>query len=268
MYSPVGRENEPLLKKIIEKKREIMLTSLVICGFIICSCVYTYASDSTRRWFRGCLSKELQQNVTLWTDSDLDRELYKYSRWDGFTPSEFKSFVFHQIHGLNLSSSESFHFLEAGVGVGAFAREILHMYPNSTGMGFDLEAEAVAIATLVLPHSRMQLFVGNMLDLSRYLEPDTFDHVLVPGSLCYLHNLMDVKNALQQFTAVLKTGGGLCASMLASTTSDTGSCNIRIPKSIWETLNQLQLVSMEEMDDWRLPHSGGRYAVCLRKRKK
>jgi ubiquinone/menaquinone biosynthesis C-methylase UbiE len=104
-----------------------------------------------------------------------------------------------------------------------------------------------------------------MLDLSNYVESDTFDHVFVPGTLCYLHSLIEVKEALQQFIRVLRTGGGLCISMLPSTTSETGSCNTRIPKTVWKNLDLLHLVTMEEMDDWNLPHSMGRYAVCLRK---
>ena len=87
----------------------------------------------------------------------------------------------------------------------------------------------------------------------------------MPGSLCYLHSMDDVLSSLAEMARVLKSGGGLCASMLASRTSDTGSCNIRIPKHIWHNRPGLTLVSMQEMDDWGLPHSSGRYAVCLRK---
>ena len=238
--------------------------AILFIGLIIGSSVYTYARDSTRRWFRSCLSQELENNITQWSDEHLNKELYKLSRWDGFNSSQFKSFVAHQISGINLSRNDSFRFLEAGVGVGAFSREILNTYPNSVGVGFDLEVEAVQIASVVLPHNRVQLFVGDMTDLSQ-LESETFDYVLVPGSLCYLHSLADIKRALQEFTRVLRPKGGLCASMLASTTSDTGSCNSRIPKSMWLTLDYLHILTMEEMDDWGLPHSFGRYAVCLEK---
>jgi SAM-dependent methyltransferase len=266
MYSPVNLENEPIPQQPREKQRLTMLISLalLIGGLIIGAAVSNYVRDSTRRWFKECLSLDLEHNISHWTNADLDRKLYKLSRWEEFTSIQFKSFVAHQILGLGLSYNETFHFLEAGVGVGAFAREILHVYPNSTGIGFDIEEEAVAIANLVLPQDRMQVFVCDMLDLS-HLESDSFNYVLIPGSLCYLHSLIDVKSALKQLTRVLKPGGGLCASMLASATSNTGSCNVRIPKTIWKTLDQLKLITLEEMDDWGLPHSSGRYAVCLRK---
>ena len=237
---------------------------LFMMALIVGYGVYNYTRDSTRRWFRGCISKDMEPTIRQWSESDLDKHLYKLSRWEEFNASEFKKFVTHQISPLNLSFHERFHFLEAGVGVGAFAREILHNYPNSTGVGFDLEDEAVAIASLVLPPKRMKVFVGNMLDLS-FLEPETFDYILMPGSLCYLHSLLDVKITLQQMARILKMHGGLCASMLASATSNTGSCNTRIPKSFWWHLDGWKVIATQKMDDWGLPHSFGRYAVCLRK---
>lgn len=264
MYALVN--NETKIVQTASHKRLVMLISFALLVGCLAAgvAVSYYVRDSTRRWFQDCLSKDMEQIIPHWTNAELDQELYKLSRWGEFNSSEFKSFVAHQIRGLDLSYNASFHFLEAGVGVGAFAREILHVYPNSTGVGFDLEAEAVAIAALVLPAQRMQVFVGNMLDLF-HLESDTFDYVFIPGSICYLHSLIEVKSALMQLTRLLRSGGGLCASMIASPSSDTGSCNTRIPKSIWSTIDLLSLVTMEEMDDWELPHSFGRYAVCLRK---
>ena len=265
MYTSIISENKTITYTA-KQKRLVAITCFVFLLILLIACVTisNYVRDSTRRWFRGCLSEEIEHNITRWTNAEMDEELYKLSRWTEFNPRQFKSFVAHQIKGLDLSYNESFHFLEVGVGVGAFAREILNVYPNSTGVGFDLEAEAVAIAALVLPAKRMQVFVGDMLDLS-HLGSETFDHVFIPGSICYLHSLIEVKSALVQFTRVLKPGGGLCASMIASSTSNTGSCNTRIPKFIWSTLEFLKLVTLENMDDWKLPHSFGRYSVCLRK---
>ena len=42
-------------------------------------------------------------------------------------PGEWREFVTNQIRPLEISEKATFHFLEAGVGVGAFAREILRM---------------------------------------------------------------------------------------------------------------------------------------------
>ena len=225
-----------------------------------------YMRNGTRRWF----SEELPdpEIVKQWTESEMDDSLYKLSRWVDFAPAQFQSFVDHQISGLELKDpAEKFHFLEVGVGVGAFARQILRKYPNSTGVGLDLEPRAISIAAQILPHDRVKLHVGDMLEIPA--EAHSFDYVLVPGSLCYLHSLDDVRAALTEFSRVLKPGGGLCASMLPSPTSNMGSCNIRVPKSIWtlEGLStfDLRVVSMEEMNDWKLPHARGRYSTCLRK---
>jgi ubiquinone/menaquinone biosynthesis C-methylase UbiE len=226
---------------------------------------YQYARDSTRRWFQSCITEEVAHREE-WSESELDSMLHKLSRWDEFNATQFKSFVAHQIAGLALDESEHpFHFLEVGVGVGAFAREILRRFPNCTGVGFDLESKPLDIARKVLPASRMQLFVSDMLEAPKRLQPDVFfDYVFIPGSLCYLHSLQEVLVVLQQLARVMKPGGGLCASMLASPTSATGSCNTRIPKAMWGRVHGLTLVSMEEMDAWGLPHAFGRYAVCLR----
>lgn len=228
--------------------------------------VREYIRNGTRRWFSEDLPDP--EGVKHWSESELDKSLYKLSRWDEFDPEQFRSFVEHQIRGLDLNDpAEKFHFLEVGVGVGAFARHVLHKYPNSTGMGLDLEPRAISIAAEILPHERITLHVGDMLRIPA--KAQSFNYVLVPGSLCYLHSLDDVRAALAEFTRVLKPGGGLCASMLASATSDMGSCNIRIPKSIWTQESRsafgLNVVSMEEMNDWKLPHAFGRYSTCLRK---
>lgn len=226
---------------------------------------HAYITNGTRRWFSDDLpSPEVVRN---WTQEQLDTHLFELSRWDGFTSDQFCSFVQHQIHGLDLEPSDTFHYLEVGVGVGAFARYILHTYPNSTGVGVDLESKAIAIAKEVLPENRMSLLVANMIYMPM-IESNTFDYVLVPGAICYLHSLYDVRAALVEFARVLKPGGGLCASMIASATSDMGSCNIRIPKESWLALEGigLQLITMENMDDWNLPHGLGRYSTCLRKR--
>ena len=245
------------------KGGQLKVAGLVCVAFFICWMVYDNARNSTRHWFKDTLPDP--HTIETWSSHDLDARLFKLSRWEQFNPAQFRRFVTHQIDGLDMSRKDAFHFLEVGVGVGAFAREILRQFPNATGVGFDLEAEAVAIAERVLPRARMTVYTEDMVHFRG--APDTFDLVLVPGSLCYLHSMDDVLRSLAEMSRVLKPGGGLCASMLASRTSAMGSCNIRIPKRIWHTRPGLTLVRMQEMDGWGLPHSYGRYAVCLRKTK-
>lgn len=241
------------------------LLFLIIMATLVACLVSDYIGNETRRWFTKDLPDP--EIVRQWTEEELDQSLYKLSRWDGFTPTQFQSFVQHQVAGLGLEHAEKFHYLEVGVGVGAFARYVLQQYPNSTGMGIDLEPMAISVAALVLPLHRIRLVVADMVKIPA--DSGSFDYVLVAGSLCYLHSLHDVHLALAEFARVLKPGGGMCASMLASATSDMGSCNVRIPKSTWgfeiRVLHGLRLVTMEEMNDWNLPHAHGRYATCLRK---
>jgi SAM-dependent methyltransferase len=224
--------------------------------------VSQYMRESTQRWF----SEDLPDAATVqgWSHARLDVELHELSRWDGFTPDQFRRFVEHQIAGLRIPQHEPFKVLEVGVGVGAFARHFLRLYPNATGWGVDIEPKAIAIARAVLPEERMELGV---VDMRRLPFCDAiFDYVLVPGALCYLHTLWEVQEALHELFRVLKPGGGLCASMLASEGSPMGSCTVRIPAKTWTLLPAFSCMR-EPMDGWALPHSLGRYAVCMRKDK-
>jgi SAM-dependent methyltransferase len=242
-----------------------LIPLILVLATLVTALIREYIRNGTRRWFSDDLPAP--EIVRQWSEDELDQSLYKLSRWEEFTPAQFRSFVEHQISGLGLKKTDKFHYLEVGVGVGAFARYILQNYPNVTGMGIDLEPNAIAVAAEVLPSDRMHLLVANMVEIPA--DSNSFDYVLVAGSLCYLHSLHDVQCALAEFARVLKTGGGVCASMLASATSEMGSCNIRIPKSTWGNdiyrALGLKLVTMEEMNDWKLPHAFGRYATCLRK---
>eukprot|EP00277_Geminigera_cryophila_P013189 CAMPEP_0179453988 /NCGR_PEP_ID=MMETSP0799-20121207/37858_1 /TAXON_ID=46947 /ORGANISM="Geminigera cryophila, Strain CCMP2564" /LENGTH=228 /DNA_ID=CAMNT_0021251429 /DNA_START=234 /DNA_END=916 /DNA_ORIENTATION=- len=206
--------------------------------------------------------------VAKWNAKELDELLFRLSRWDLFSgPGEWREFVTNQIRPLEISEKATFRFLEAGVGVGAFAREILRMFENSKGRGFDTVHNAVEIATVVLPRDRMNVTVGEM---TRIHEPSrSFDAVFVPGALCYLYSMTQVRMAVSEFARVLKEGGGMCLSMLPSEVSAKGSCSVGIPKSFWreEVTSEpyhLKLVALEEMSGWKLPHSLGRYSVCLR----
>ena len=206
--------------------------------------------------------------VAQWNDTQLDLKLHGLSRWNNFSHSEWRAFVMAQIRPLRLDANATFHFLEVGMGVGAFSREILGAFPHATGHGFDLVPRAIEIASVVLPQAKMKVTVGDMVDIH---EPsESFDLVFVPGALCYLSSMDLVRTAVAGFSRVLRKDGGLCIHMIASENSPKGSCVVRIPKAFWteDVLQKpfgLKLIAMEEMSSWGLEHALGRYAVCLRK---
>jgi ubiquinone/menaquinone biosynthesis C-methylase UbiE len=152
--------------------------------------------------------------------------------------------------------------------VGAFSLEIMHMFPLSIGTGIDYAPAAIEIAKVVLPLHRMTVKVGDMQKIDS--EGSKFHNVFVPGAFCLLFSMDHAYSTMAELERVLKPGGGLCISLLPSETSaSVGACNIRIPKKFW--LEEMTfrygftVLSLEEMDDWHLPHSMGRYNVCLRK---
>jgi hypothetical protein len=217
---------------------------------------------SSKYWFTSDLPKP--SIVANWTEKEISNNLFRLSRWDGFIGnSQFRRFVLSQIRPLNMTPTQKFHFLEVGVGVGAFAREILLMYPLSTGHGIDMVKGAIAIAHIVLPAARMSLAVSDM----RHIEKPSlsYDVIYVPGAICYLPDMDSVRIAIAEFTRLLKVGGGLCLSMIASDDSEMGSCKTRISKTLWSKIKNLYIVKLEEMDSWHLPHCSGRYSICMRK---
>jgi ubiquinone/menaquinone biosynthesis C-methylase UbiE len=251
------------------RQHQFMVAVLGVAVIIFAAaCALNHYYRHTYEWFSDDLPSP--EEVASWDEKKVFNNLYKLSRWEGFlSGTQFNRFVRDQIDGLALEKSEKFHFLEVGVGVGAFALEILKMYPNSSGVGIDVVPGAIAIATKVLPSSRMQVKVGDMLNIE--YGASEFDIVYVPGAICYLLSMGDVKVAVSEFYRVLKPDGGLCLSMIASDTSETGSCNTRIPKTFWtnDVVSKygFRILRIDSMDEWHLPHSFGRYSVCLRKMK-
>jgi SAM-dependent methyltransferase len=218
-------------------------------------------------WFLSNLPPA--RSVATWSAKELDQKLHVLSRWENFrSHAEWHAFVMAQIRPLNLDTNTTFRYLEVGVGVGAFSREIIHTFPHATGHGFDLVPRAIEVAAVVLPRDKVEVTVGDMVDIH---EPShSFDLVFVPGALCYLSSMHMVRTAVAGFSRVLRREGGVCIHMLASEDSPMGSCNVRIPKAFWkEDVQQkpfeLKLISMEEMSSWGLEHALGRYAVCLQK---
>ena len=227
---------------------------------------FLHGRGSKLGWFLSDLPEP--SIVALWTDDELDKGLHGLSRWNNMSHDDWHAFVMAMFKPLGLKPSSKFLFLEAGMGVGAFSREILKTFPNSTGRGFDLVPRAIEIADFVLSSNRMKVSVGDITNID---EPSAaFDVVFVPGVLCYISSMQLVKQAVSEFSRVMKINGGLCLSMLASKNSPTGSCVVRIDKDFWkheveESPFRLKLLSMQEMSSWGLEHAIGRYSVCLQK---
>jgi ubiquinone/menaquinone biosynthesis C-methylase UbiE len=222
--------------------------------------------DHTFVWFSSDLPSP--QEVASWDEAKRFNTLYKLSRWDGFLSGvQFNRFVRDQIIGLGKKKLDEFRFLEVGVGVGAFALEVLKMYPLSYGVGIDIVPGAIAIADVVIPHDRMLVKIGDMRNIEYTAE--SFEVILVPGAICYLFSMDEVRLAVSEFYRILKPGGGVCLSMIASDISPTGSCNTRIPKTFWTedmmAKYSFTILRLDEMDNWHLPHSMGRYSVCMKK---
>jgi hypothetical protein len=146
----------------MQRKFRLILPFLVLAT-LITALIQEYIRNKTRRWFADDLPAP--EIVRRWSEDQLDKSLYKLSRWEEFTPAQFSSFVEHQIRGLGLKKNDKFHYLEVGVGVGAFARYILRNYSNATGVGIDLEPYAISLAAEVLPSVCMHLLVADMVEI-------------------------------------------------------------------------------------------------------
>jgi SAM-dependent methyltransferase len=245
--------------------KKIAIACLCCAAVFMLVCIKQYIQDGSRRWFADEFEHSSRlAEVQNWTEKEKNANLYKLSKWGEFTPVQFEQFVALQIRGLHLQPNASFFFLEVGMGVGAFARRILQLFPNANGYGFDIEPRAIAVASHSQPKARMVVAVGDMLQHLQQFADAYFDVIFVPGSLCYLQSLDEVETVLRSLSRILK--GGMCLSMLASGNSPMGSCNTRIPKRVFvKNKWGLRLVSLDEMDLWELPHASGRYAVCLTK---
>jgi SAM-dependent methyltransferase len=199
----------------------VAVVLVMVCFTVAMVIIREYVRNGTRRWFTEDLP--VPDVIGNWTEAQLNARLHQLSRWDGFTPMQFRSFVEHQILPLRMDANNTFRFMEIGVRVGAFNRHVLQMFPLATGVtvGVDLERDVIAIAERVLPRERMCLYVTDMAHLFMAHEGE-FDYVFVPGALCYQHSLVSVHLALREFALIVRPGGGVCASMLASATSPMG----------------------------------------------
>ena len=261
-YTPIHSESESLPKRTILDSVCDGLFCFCIC-IVMANSIFQLARYDPHAWFRTAVLPV--ETVKAWSESYRDENLHLLSRWDGFNTTQWRAFVSRGYLPLEIPPDQHFRFLEIGVGVGAWSRSFLQVFANASGEGVDLEPDALAIAAAVLPPQRMQLRVANMLNIADFYRGAEFDYVFIPGTLCYTDNLAQARSVLDALRRdkVLKRGGKLSATMLASADSDKGSCVTRIPKDFWTTIEGYSVISIEEMDAWHLPHAFGRYAVYL-----
>lgn len=243
-----------------------LLWDLVFClamGVVLINTVLQIARWDKHGWFKTAVVPT--STVKGWTEDYKDAHLHELSRWDGFNVTQWQQFVAHSYEPLNISHPTSFQFLEIGVGVGAWSRIFLNVFPNASGYGIDLESGAVDIAAEVLPQARMQVQVADMFTVPERFASASLDYVFIPGTLCYADNLDQVRSLFYDLRSrqVIHAGSRLSATMLASDHSEKGSCVTRIPKAFWTTLQGYSVIDLQEMDSWSLPHGLGRYAVFL-----
>lgn len=236
---------------------------LYVCGFIVGNFIYRFMKWDVHLWFKTAVIPS--HIVGKWNETYKDEELHKLSRWDGFTASQWKAFVRHSYTPFHINPNETFRYLEIGVGVGAWSRILLSEFPNAIGEGLDLEPETLSVAQVVLPESRIKLQLMHMINVPQVYAGKQFDFVFIPGTLCYADDMYQIKYLLSELVnqRVLKKGGKLSATMLASATSQIGSCETRIPKGFWFNLLSYSVIKIEDMNDWELPHGLGRYAIFL-----
>lgn len=257
----------PFNKELTTRKWWWVLVLSVIC--VVCGAIAIISDNYYNhnfRWYNTDLPS--LEEIATWDEEKRHNTLFRLSRWESFkSGDQFRQMVQMQIKPLGLNATERFHFLELGVGVGAFSRIILQQFPLSSGVGIDIVPAAIEISKIVLPAHRMTTLVGDMKKIDS--KGSTFHVVFVPGALCLLFSMDQVRLAVAEIHRVLKPGGGLCISLMPSATSETGSCTVRIPKSFWfEEVAYLygsKILTIEDMDNWNLPHSMGRYHMCLRK---
>ena len=241
-----------------------IMSLLIVVGAAVVIADHYY--NHAYRWYNTNLPSP--EEVSMWSEWKKYNTLFLLSRWDGFkSGDQFTQLVQFQIEPLGLNTSRQFHFLEVGMGVGAFSRIMLHMFPHSTGVGLDWAPAAIEIAKVVLPADRMTSMVCDMKKIDS--GGSKFHAVFVPGALCLLLSMDQVRIVVDELHRVTKPGGGICISLMPSATSDTGTCSVRIPKDYWTNEVSYKygsnILTIEDMDNWNLPESMGRYHMCMRK---
>jgi SAM-dependent methyltransferase len=230
-------------------------------------CRYHVAHDlpyGRKNWFDEILPEP--SVVKKWNNAQMDEKFHKLSHWTSFNSSQWLEWVDKSLHALEppLEKNKHFTFLEIGSGVGAFARVILSKYPKSRGAGVDLSQRAVNIANCVLPEDRMRSYVADARDMDM-IPNFAFDYVIIPGVLCYLSNLYNVKLALLEMLTKVKNEASIAITMLPL--ENMGSCNVKIEPDFWTSPTMrglgLKLLKLDYCHNCGLSHAEGRYAVFL-----
>lgn len=155
--------------------------------------------------------------------------------------------------------------MEIGVGVGAWMRTFLRAFPLATGAGIDYEQSAIDVANVVLPASQIKVQRLNMFDVPETFKDRQFDFVFIPGTLCYSETFAKLTGLIEGLIThrVIKSGGKMSVTMINYSGSSPGSCVTGVEKEYWSSTPGWKLIEIQNMDDWKLPHSFGRYAAYV-----
>jgi ubiquinone/menaquinone biosynthesis C-methylase UbiE len=171
----------------------------------------------------------------------------------------------HGYEPLDVPSDRPFTLMEIGVGVGAWMRTFLRAFPLSKGVGIDYEQSAIDVANVVLPASQIKLQQLNMFSVPETFKDRQFDYLFIPGTLCYAESFTKLAGLIEGIitSRVIKSGGKMSVTMISYSGSNTGSCITGVEKEYWSSVPGWKVIEIQDMDDWKLPHSYGRYAVYL-----
>lgn len=189
------------------------------------------------------------------------------SQWTYFNEKYWKANIKMHLVYLQPKLAAHHRVLELGVGVGAFAFEILSRFPAlQLYAGVDLSAAAIGVCRTVFAHLPPAATVFGVADIVCMPFPAAhFDHVLGPGVLAYLPTLDLVRQAVAEAVRVLVPGGSAVFSALPFKQSGTRSMRVVIPPRLWRVwgaeLNFTRRVERME----QLPGQRGRYFVFITK---
>jgi hypothetical protein len=175
----------------------------------------------------------------------------------------------HNQHGyepLHVQHDVPFTFLEIGVGVGAWIRTFLREFPLAhDGFGIDYEKSAIDVAQIVLPKSQITVHQLDMFDVPDKFQDKQFDYVFIPGTLCYAESYKKMIDLVEGLIThrVIRSGGKMSVTMISYSKSLPSSCITEVEKEYWYTSPGWKVIEIQEMNDWRVPHSQSRYAVYL-----
>lgn len=267
MISIQEQDNENLLTADMDKtdvdktnKRPTILQQLtfmsVMWGFFFVLCMSIAITNliislykwDVHQWFRDGVTNDILLKPNS-SDADLDKYLHLLSRWEGLNASQWVTFAQHAYIPLLVNNSKNMHFLEIGIGVGAWTRVFLKDNPNLSGWGIDIEHVALDVARYTLKQWNVKLMKLDMVDVPYTFHDYNFDYVFFPGSLCYADNLSDVYWLIRGLWVhnVVRVGGKISITFLS--TVDNIPCVTKISKEYWNNLrDKFHIISMEDLN--------------------